>query len=187
VRGRRDRGFTFIELMIVIAILALLASVVVVNLDGISAPTKLRGAARRIGNEILQLKDMAALKNRPLSIEFDLEKQRSRVIDRPSETDVPDPREREEETFYGEWESPPSGVRLKDLSFSADDVDRGGTVVITFLGDGEVSPSGFVVFLAHDRLPEEQGMSVEVAGLTGLVTYHKGRFAAEEIRKPEDF
>ena len=50
-------GFTFIELMVVIAILALLASIVVVNLDGISAPTKVRGAAREIGNEILQLKE----------------------------------------------------------------------------------------------------------------------------------
>ena len=30
-------GFTFIELMVVIAILALMASIVVVNLDGMSA------------------------------------------------------------------------------------------------------------------------------------------------------
>ena len=184
---RRAAGFTFIELMIVIAILALLASIVVVNMDGMSAPTRLRGAARRIGNEVLELKTMSALKNRPMSIEFDLEKQRWRIIDQPSDTDVPDPRDREEATFYGDWESPPPGVRIEELSFSATDVDRTGSTVITFQGDGEVVPSGFVAFLMHERLPEESGISVEVSGLTGLVAYHEGHLKSEEIRRPEDF
>ncbi len=180
-------GFTFIELLVVIAILALLASVVVANLDGITAPTKLRGAARALGNEILQLKEMAALKNRPLSLEFDLENQRRRMIDAPSEIEIPDKKEREEATYIGDWEPLPEGVTLKEVAFSSTDVDRGGTMVVTFSGDGEVSPSGFVAFLQHERLPDAEGISVEVSGLTGLVAYHDGHFTAEEIRKPEDF
>ena len=180
-------GFTFIELMVVIAILALLASIVVVNLDGISAPTKLRGAARSIGNQLLELKEMAALTDRPKSMELDLEHQRWRVIDSPSATDMPDPREREEATFFGEWVETPSGVRIQEVSFSSTDVDTNGSMMITFQADGEVSPSGFVAFLKHETLPEDEGMSVEVSGLTGLVAYHEGHFKAEEIRRPEDF
>jgi prepilin-type N-terminal cleavage/methylation domain-containing protein len=184
---RPAAGFTFIEMMVVIAILSLLASIVVAHLDGISAPTKVRGAARAIGNQVLELKEAAALKDRPLSIEFDLEHQRWRIVDAPTETDVPDPQQREEATFYGEWTAPPTGVRLAEVSFSATDVDTTGTTVVTFQGDGEVRPSGFVAFLSHESLPEDEGMSVEVSGLTGLVSYHDGHFKAEEIRRPEDF
>lgn len=183
----RAAGFTFIELMVVIAILALLASVVVANLDGISAPTRLRGWARSIGNQILQLKEIASLQNRPLSIEFDSENQRWRVIDTPSATEVPDPKQREQETYYGDWEIPPDGVHISGPLFAATDVDRNGTTIVTFEGDGEVTPSGFVVYVWHDRLPEDEGVTVEVAGLTGLVSYHAGRFKPEEIRKAEDF
>jgi prepilin-type N-terminal cleavage/methylation domain-containing protein len=183
---RPAAGFTFIELMVVIAILSLLASIVVANLDGISAPTKLRGAARRIGNQIVELKEMAVVKERPLSLEIDLEKQLFRIIDAPSERDMPDPRDREEATFFGEWEGVPTGVRIEEVSFSSTDVDQSGTVVLTFMGDGEVAPSGCVVFLKHDTLPEDEGISVEVSGLTGLVAYHDGHYKAEEIRRPED-
>src|SRR5262245_53790766 len=173
--------------MVVIAILALLASIVVVNLDGISAPTKVRGAARELGNEVLQLKEMSSLHGRDLSIEIDVDNQRWRIIDQPSVTDVPDPRDREEKTFYGDWTVPPQGVRIVEVAFSATDVDRGGTTIVTFHGDGEVDPSGFVAFINHESLTEEEGMSVEVSGLTGLVAYHEGHFKAEEIRKAEDF
>jgi type II secretion system protein H len=184
---RRADGFTFIEMLVVIAILALVASIVVVNLDGMTAPTKLRGAARRIGNEILGYKQIATLRNRPISIHFDLEHQRWRCIDAPNPTDVPDPRDREEETYYGDWEYPPSEVRIREVSFSATDIDRGGECTVTFQGDGEVYPSGFVAYLIHDRLGEDAGISVEVSGLTGLVAYHDGHVKSEEIRPPEDF
>jgi prepilin-type N-terminal cleavage/methylation domain-containing protein len=186
-RATGPSGFTFIEMMIVVAILSLLASIVVVNLDGISAPTRLRGAARQIGNQVAELKDMAALRNRLMSIEFDLENQRWRVVDAPTENDVPDPQERDEDTFVGTWDPMPPGVRLREVAFSATDVDQGGTTVITFNGDGEVVPSGFVAFLSADRMSDEEGISVEVSGLTGLVSYHPGHFKAEEIRRAEDF
>lgn len=184
---RPAAGFTFIELMVVIAILALIASIVVVNLDGISAPTKLRGCARAIGNQLLELKEMAALKDRAMSMEIDLEHQRWRIIDSPSAADIPDARDREAATFVGEWDVPPPGVRIHEISFSSTDVDQNGTRIITFQGDGEVGPSGFVAYLKHDALTEDEGMSVEISGLTGLVSYHDGHFKAEEIRRPEDF
>ncbi len=173
-------------MLVVIAILALLASIVVVNLDGITAPTKLRGAARTIGNLILNAKEIATLKNCSISIEFDVANQRWRVIDTPNATDFPNAKDREAATFYGDWETPPDSVQLREVTFAATDSGIRDTIV-TFQGDGEVDPSGFVVFLTHDRLSEDDGISVEVSGLTGLVSYHDGHMKSEEIRPPEDF
>jgi prepilin-type N-terminal cleavage/methylation domain-containing protein len=186
-RTNRTGGFTFVELLVVIAILSLLASVVVVNMDNMSAPARVRGAAREFGNQIMELKQMATERGRALFLEIDVEKQKRRVIDPPSVADVPDPRQREEETFYGEWVALPPGVRMNEIAFSATDLETNGTVLVDFEPDGEVAPSGFVAFFSHEQLPEERGLSVEVSGLTGLVAYHDGRFRAEEIRRPEDF
>jgi type II secretion system protein H len=184
---RRAAGFTFVELLVVIAIISLMSSIVVVNLDGISAPSRLDAAAREIGNQVLELEDLAELTGRPYAIEIDVDNQRYRVIGAPSPTEVPDPRDREEATFYGEWRDLDASVRIEEISFSSTDVERGGTVLVTFSSDGEISPSGFVAFLASDRLPQDEGVSLEVAGLTGLVSYHRGRIKAEEIRKADDF
>lgn len=174
-------------MMVVIAILSLLASVVVVNMDGISAPTRLRGAARAIGNQVVELKQMAALHGRWMSIELDVDNRRWRVIDSPSDQQVPDAREREEKTFYSTWDPLPPGVRIESIAYSDTDVERDGTAVITFGGDGEISPSGFVVFLVHENLKEDDGISIEVSGLTGIVDYHPGPFKSEEIRREDDF
>lgn len=186
-RTATSAGFTFIEMMIVIAILSLLASIVVVNMEGMSSPTRLRGAARSLGNEILQLKETATLRNRAVYLEIDVDKERWRVIDPPSIVEFPDPRDREENTFYGEWSTMPPGVHLEEVAFSATDIDRGTTFTVDFEPDGEISPSGFVAFFKHERLSDDDGISVEVSGLTGLITYHNGKFRAEEIRKPEEF
>ena len=186
-RPSRGAGFTFIELMVVIAILSLLASIVVVNLDGMSAPTKVRGAARELGNEVLALRQMSALHGRDLTLEMDIDNNCWRIIDRPSANDVPDERDREEKTFYGQWTKPPEGVKLVDVARSETDVSSDGTAWVTFHGDGEIEPAGFVAFLNHESLDEEEGMSVEVSGLTGLVAYHEGHVKAEEVRKAEDF
>jgi prepilin-type N-terminal cleavage/methylation domain-containing protein len=184
---RRAGGFTFIELLTVIAILALLASVVVVNMDNMSAPARLRGAAREFGNQMMQLKQMATERGRALYLEIDVEHQRRRIVDPPSVVDVPDARQREEDTFYGEWDTLPQGVRLEEIAFSTTDIEHEGSIVLDFEPDGELAPSGFVAFFQHVDLPEERGISVEVAGLTGLVAYHDGRFRAEETRRPEEF
>lgn len=172
--------------MVVIAILALLASIVVVNLDGMSAPTKVRGAARALGNEVLTLKQMSALHGRDLSLEIDLDHRCWRIIDRPSVTDVPDARDRDEKTFVGDWTATPDGVRIVEVSRSDSDISLDGTWTVTFHGDGEIEPSGFVAFFNHESLEEDEGMSVEVSGLTGLVAYHDGHVKAEEIIKAED-
>lgn len=186
-RRRAARGFTFIELMIVIAVIGLMSAVVVASLDGITDDSRLAASARELGNTILTVRDIAASQGRELSIEIDVDEQRWRTVDVPSPTDVPDIRDREEATWYGEWQTPQDGVTLESLEFSRSDVNKRGLVTITFDADGQLSPAGFVVYFRHENQSEDEGVSLEVTGLTGLVDYVKGKKTSEEVREPDDF
>ena len=173
--------------MIVIAVIGLMSAIVVANLDGLTDNSRLSAAARELGNTLLTVRDIAATQGRELSVEIDVDKQRWRIVDIPSPTDVPDPRDREEATVYGEWQEPQEGVIFESLEFSRTDVNKRGVVTITFDADGQLSPAGFVAYFRHENQPEDEGISVEVTGLTGLVDYVKGKKTSEEVREPDDF
>lgn len=187
VRGRGRRGFTFIELMVVISIIGLLSTIVVANLDGLTDRSSLAASARELGNTLLFVRDIATSQNREVLVEIDVEKQRWRIVDVPSPTDVPDAKERQEATWYGRWTSPGDGVVLESFEFNRSDVDKRGFVTLSFDADGQLSPSGFVAYFRHESLPEEEGVSVEMTGLTGALSYSAGRHSSEEVRDPEDF
>jgi prepilin-type N-terminal cleavage/methylation domain-containing protein len=183
----RARGFTFIELTVVIAIVAVMSALVVVNLGRVSVGGQLSSAARLFGNQVLLMRDLAALQQRDLHLEVDLDNDRWRLIDVPSPNEVPDPRDREDRTYHGQWHQLDRGVLLEDLAFGRDDVERRGTLLLVFGRDGELTPSGFVAYFRHEDLPETDGVSVEVSGLTGLVAYHEGRVVPDEVRRASDF
>lgn len=184
--ARRARGFTFLELMVVVLLIGLLSAIVVANMDGLTDRSSLDATARRLGNTLVSVRDIAATQGRELQVEIDVEEQRWRIVDVPTATDVPDAEDREEQTWRGEWQSPADGVVLETLEFSRRDVSRRGFVTIVFGADGQISPAGFVAYFRHEELPEEDGVSVEVTGLTGLVDYARGRLHSEEVVEAED-
>lgn len=186
-RTRRETGFTFIELMVVITLIGLMSAVVVANLDGLTDRSTLSSTARTLGNMLLSVRDTASTQGRELLVEVDVDNQRWRTVDVPSPVDVPDARDRADLTFYGTWQTPPYGVVLDSLEFNRKDVDRRGLVTLSFDADGQLSPSGFVAFFRHENLPEEEGISVEMTGLTGNLQYVQGRVRSEDVRDPDDF
>ncbi len=186
--GRQgERGFTFIELMVVITIVALMATLVVTRMDDLSSKSRMSSSARQFGNEILRLREIAAAQAREMYLEIDLPKQRWRVIDVPSVNEVPDERDREELTVEHAWLRVPEGVKLVEIAYSRNEKITDDVVMLTFTERGELSPSGFVAFFSREEEEDEKGLSVEVSGLTGLVAYHSGRIEAEEVREEDDF
>jgi hypothetical protein len=173
--------------MVVVAILGLLATVVVANLDNITRNARISAAARGFGNLLVFLRDTAKIQGRTMSVEVDLDGQRWRAIDEPSANEVPDERDREELTEYSSWWDLEEGLRLISLEFGARDVVRGDTIVVGFTPEGELRPAGFVAFFNHEENEDEDDLSVEISGLTGLISYHRGVKEAEEIRDEEDF
>lgn len=187
VRRLARAGFTFLEMMAIIAIIGLLASLVFTNMDSMTARTELSGVARALGNEIVYLHDLAALQGRDLTLQIDMENQRWRAVEVPAPMDVPDEDEREERTYYGPWFELEETVVLDEIAFGLDDVEADDLIEITFDRDGELSPSGFNAYIRHLDLDEDDGLTVEVTGLTGIVSYHRGRIEPEEVRDEDDF
>ena len=185
-RRRRAAGFTFIEMMVVIFIIGLMSALAVTNMGHLTARSTLSSEAHGLGNALLFLRDIALVQGRPMTLEIEVENQRWREIDRPGAAEFPDPDEREEHTFYGPWVTMEGGVVLDEITFGRSDFGN-DHVLITFTEKGELFPSGFVAYFRHEDINEDDGISVEIAGLTGSVTYHRGRVEAEEVREASDF
>jgi len=183
---RREPGFTFIEMMVVIFVIGLMSALVVTNLDGITARSALSQEGRDLGNRLLFLRDLAIVQGREMTLEIDVENQRWRDIDRPGRNEVPDEDDREELTFYGPWFELRHGIVLEEIAFGRT-AELDDLITITISPKGEMFPSGFVAYLMHENMAAEDGLSVEVSGLTGTVSYHRGHVEAEEIREEHDF
>jgi prepilin-type N-terminal cleavage/methylation domain-containing protein len=188
-RATTGDGFTFVEMLVVLFVLSLMTAMVVVNLDGITARSELSAAGRDLGNKMVFLRDLSLMHSSEYTLEVDLDGQRWRSYWNPTETDIPDEDERREavEPDDLDWYELRRGITIEEIAFGRSDTETGDVVALTFSEKGELFPSGFVAYLRHESLGDDDGLSVEVSGLTGIVSYHRGRIEAEEVREENDF
>lgn len=179
----REGGFTFIELLVALAILAFAFTYGVLRLDGATAGARLASAGRQVGCSVEFLRGHAIHAARPVEMEIDIEHRRYRSVlpPRPSETEAE--REDGEASIVTEWVSLPKWVRFEGIQVGDDDSITTGIVTVTFSPLGEVSPNGFMIRLVSDEIanPDESAFSVEVNGLTGQVDYMQGRAEFEQV------
>ena len=67
---RDSRGFTLVEMMLVVGVLALLIAVLSVGFTTSFVGAELSGTARRVAAELEQGAKMAAVRNRPVTVRF---------------------------------------------------------------------------------------------------------------------
>jgi type II secretion system protein H len=179
----REAGFTFVELLLVLAILAFAFTYAIVHLDGATGPTRLSSAARQVGSSIEFLRGHAIQATRPLEMEIDLDHGRFRTIipPRPSESDSD--RRNQEEILQTEWTDLPPRVAFREVLFGRNDVERSGIVRVLFFEGGEIAPNGFQLRLHSDEVidPDQAWFTLEVNGLTGEVQYLPGTPEFEQV------
>ena len=162
---RRPRGFSLIELLLVLVIVSLAVSVVYVGLDGALPSSRLASAARRLGATIALAKREAVLRGQETKLEVDLGAGKVRVL-------VPGNQEQSgnSQTNYhplGLGVALSDTVKITSVLLSASEVKTAGVVTISCQPTGNVT--------AHILHLEGEGglvYSIQVHALTGTINYH---------------
>ena len=68
-RGRRDAGYTFIELMLVLTVLGILVALAAPRLEGFTRSSRLRAAIDRISTDLTMARLTAVREGRPVTLE----------------------------------------------------------------------------------------------------------------------
>lgn len=85
-----NRGFTLLELLVVLVIMTLMVALVPPLLSSVGLSTEVRGAARDLASGLRAARSEAVLRQRPVALTLDLE-QRTAVVDgRGKRIELPD-------------------------------------------------------------------------------------------------
>lgn len=185
----RGGGFSFVELMVVLAILAFAFTYAVVHLDGMTGEAKLSSAARQVGSSIEFLRGQAIRAHRAFELHLHLDTgQWESVIPRGSPESAED-RRSQEEVIVTEPVDLPRYIRFAGVKLDAGTVKTSGDLVVTFSEKGEIAPNGFMVLLISDEIadPEQAQFSIEVNGITGAVEYVPGDAPFEQVVRGDAF
>lgn len=185
----RDGGFTFVELMVVLAILAFAFTYAVIHLDGATGEAKLSSSARQVGSAIEFLHGQAVRANQDfeLHIHLDTGQWESVIPRRASES--PEDRRTQEEVIVTEPVDLPRYIRFAGVKLDANTVTTSGEFIVSFSPRGEMTPNGFMVLLISDEIadPDQAQFSVEVNGLTGRVDYIPGDAPFDQVVRGDSF
>lgn len=88
--GQTSRGFTLLELLVVLAIGVLIISLVPPLLSGMEGTTELRAAARQLAAGLRQARNEAVIKQREATLTLDLERRRFTVTGSAQEHALPE-------------------------------------------------------------------------------------------------
>jgi general secretion pathway protein H len=139
------KGFTLIEMLVVLAILALIMALVPAYLTGGTERIELKGAARAVAAALRETREEALARNRPLEFVIDLDRSRFRGVG--AQVDHPMPAS--------------IGVTLVTTSEERRSAGRGA---IRFFPDGSSTGGGVILARGTGRY------DVLVDWLTGRVT-----------------
>lgn len=160
------RGFTLMELMVVLLIMGLTMSIVVLKLDGITAQSQLCAAARTLASTIENVRSQAVAQGKNFYVDYDLDNHAYRVVLPLEEQTVEEWMEEDYKRL--DWHYLPTGVSFQDIAISSGEVWKNGTRYVGFSPLGNTT-IGHIIHLIND---EEKQYSVEVNCVTGMVSFY---------------
>ncbi|MBK7541646.1 MAG: GspH/FimT family pseudopilin [Candidatus Competibacteraceae bacterium] len=123
----RQRGFTLLELMVVLVIAVLLVAVAPPLLSGLSGATELRGAARQLAAGLRFARNEAVTRQREATLTLDLAQHRFAVSGDPREISLPDTLALQLHTAQSElWNHTTGNIR-----FFPDGSSTGGAITVS--------------------------------------------------------
>jgi general secretion pathway protein H len=156
------RGFTLIELMVVLFLIALFSSLVIPRLPDIGAGGPERGA-RRIAGTIKFLYNEAALSGREHRLFFDLDANALRPRTLNNSNEIVAVKGLAEETKL------PSGAKLLDVAVAGQEKVSSGVTTLT------ISPTGWLPqTVIHLESSDRQILTIRLLSYTGSAEVYEG-------------
>ncbi len=176
--GRRDKGFTLLELMVVIAIMALATRLVFLNAGAFIPSWQLNSEARRLASRISFLASEARIQGRRMGLEFDLDRECLRT-NLPADYTLALVDEATPPQLSTDWRRLDPPLVIDSIEIAAKgNIYKSGRVVLPF------SPLGTTVEAAiFLRNPNYENLETTllVHGLTGEVEVLPGEIHLEEV------
>ncbi|MEM8712452.1 MAG: prepilin-type N-terminal cleavage/methylation domain-containing protein [Planctomycetota bacterium] len=172
----RRKGFSLVEMILVVAVIALLASVVSSSLDTMLPRERLNTAVRNLTAQLRDTRSESVGRSLEFFVEYDIDGNRYRQVT-PFARDGERFREgenREEERLSLSWDQLPPGVEIASVTINGETFTD-GRVFARF--DPRGAASGHQVVLSQPRY--ENFYTVEVMALTGTFKFHRGIFIRE--------
>jgi general secretion pathway protein H len=174
---RHHRGFTLIELMVVLGLLGLMFGVVFLRLDGMVPATRLRAGARELASHLEMSRNHAVVSGKTVVVQYDLASARYRAY-MPYElatdgiTVLGDG-----ETSVFDWMDLPDEIEIQDVRIGDGDALDQGIVTVTFEPRGIAT--GHTVHLR--KADTDRSYSVMVSPLMGYVDATEGYYEPEVL------
>ena len=171
-RSRQSAGFTMVELMIVVAIIAMMTTVVGVSVDALLPGERLNASIRNLASELRNIRTQAISRGMEFRLTYDLDNQRYCWSTPFSIEGGVLRQERDEEwesddRVYFPWVKLAEGVEFEQV-WIAGETYSGGEVYVVFDPVGTATDHSIV--LAQPQF--ESRFTIEVMPLTGLTRMH---------------
>jgi type II secretion system protein H len=181
----RARGFTLIELMVVIAVIGLAGQLVFMNLGALVPSTVLTSEATRLMGDIEFIRSEARLQGKQYKIEIDLELDRWRLVLPPEERLVSE--QTIEEDFPLEWKYLDDAIEFSGHVVVGNATQRSGRAAVLIDENGFTADQSIFLRLKHEE-SHDMVWTIQLHGLerkARLVTREDG--SEPELETAEEF
>ncbi len=170
MRRLSQHGMTFLEIMIAMTILSVLAIFTIPNMKGPHAFNKLRAGSREIVSLMRMARSTAVLNEVEVILELDEEENRYRLnLDNVARKRRLAERKAVERSEIANWRDLPKNISFVSVVSLDDEKDRDGVTKILFYPDG--SASGSTIVLKNEA---DKKMTVTLNRATALPEVIKG-------------
>jgi type II secretion system protein H len=181
----RRRGFTFLEILVVVVLLGTLMAMVMPTLGGVAEGARLRSSTRSVANIMKVARTEAILGNRIVEVRMNVEKHTYRLDLRepPSESRaerLTSSRTRNKRRNIEQERALETRVRFDEITATTPQVVGDGEVVVRFFPDGSATPT--IIHLINNK---KQRSTLEVLRVTGLVETKSGGSSPDTERSDE--